>query len=405
MRRVLPAALAALLIAVTAPPSARADTNVTLSGELLQGLVTAVSGSAHVNCATADSGSATYDVEGTATGPYTGTFSETGALTWDASLTNSFTASFTIDSPAGHVTGTKHLELITNTGCVEAAPELDPVVHMLHAVAIARYDATITTPTGTFSDHGSAPVTLVLSVTASGAATGLVEEQFSSDRERSHVELSPMEAVNVVGTTHTVTALVQDFELQPLAGAPVLLTVEGSVSATGRCVTGPEGTCDFTYLGPSAPGSDLITACYDFDNDGTVDAGERCGTATKAWEPAASTPGQASGGGYITNASGNRVVFGFGAQANLSGSSGGCHVFDVAAEVEIRCLSVSLLVIAGTHATFSGEAMVNGVARNYTIDVDDFGDPGALQDTFKITTDNGYGAAGVLTEGNIRVGG
>lgn len=397
--------LAGLLVALGAPSTARADANVTLTGELTQGFVTPLSGSAHVDCATSDSGSATYSVLAPATGPYPGTFSETGTLTWETFLTKTFTASFTIDSPAGHIEGTKHLEVITSTGCVEAAPELFPVVHTLTATAIARYDATISTATGTFSDHGSAPVSLILSVTASGAATGFVQEQFYSDRERGHIELSPMEAVNVVGTTHTVTALVQDFELQPIAGAKVLLTVEGSVSDTGSCVTGPEGTCDFTYLGPDAPGADLITACWDFDDDGIADPGERCGTATKAWELPTSTPGQASGGGYITNASGNRVVFGFGAQANVSGPTGGCNVFDVAAGVDIRCLSVSLVLIAGTHATFSGQAMVNGVARNYTIDVDDFGDPGALQDTFKITTDDGYVAAGLLTEGNIRVGG
>jgi hypothetical protein len=404
MRRATPAVLAGLLIALTAPTLARADTNITLSGELLTGFVTPLSGSAQVNCSTPDSGSATYSVFGTAEGPYPGTFSETGTLTWDAFLIDTFTASFTIDAPGAHIEGTKHLEGIRSTACIEAAPELSPVVQRLDATAVARYDATITTDTGTFSDHGSAPVVLQLDVLASGAATGFVQEPFLSDRERGHIELSPMEAVNTVGTTHTVTAVVQDPQLQPVAGAKVLLTVEGSVSDTGSCVTGPAGTCDFTYLGPDFPGADLITACWDFDEDGTADPGERCGTATKAWEFPTSTPGQASGGGYISVLAG-RVVFGFGAQANVSGPTGGCHVIDQGAGVDIRCLSVSLLLIAGTHATFSGEAMVNGIARNYTIDVDDFGNPGALQDTFKITTDNGYVAAGVLTDGNIRVGG
>jgi hypothetical protein len=34
--------------------------------------------------------------------------------------------------------------------------------------------------------------------------------------------------------------------------------------------------------------------------------------------------------------------------------------------------------------------------------VDDFGEPGIGRDTFKIQTDAGYTAAGVLTAGNIQ---
>jgi hypothetical protein len=71
--------------------------------------------------------------------------------------------------------------------------------------------------------------------------------------------------------------------------------------------------------------------------------------------------------------------------------------------VRIRCLDVSLLTIAGTHATISGEAMQNGLATNYTIDVDDFGNPGALTDTFTVRTDLGYVATGTLQAGNIIV--
>jgi hypothetical protein len=61
------------------------------------------------------------------------------------------------------------------------------------------------------------------------------------------------------------------------------------------------------------------------------------------------------------------------------------------------------LVVAGTHATFFGQADQDGVTTNYRIDVDDLADPGAGMDTFKIQTDQGYVAGGFLTAGNITI--
>jgi hypothetical protein len=213
----------------------------------------------------------------------------------------------------------------------------------------------------------------------------------------------PLEGFNPVGTTHTVTVLVTDSQQLPLAHASILIMVEGSVTETGQCMTGSDGTCQFTYPGPAEPGADLITACHDFDKDNAVDPGENCANGSKVWEESTSTPGTATGGGYLTGPAGNRVVFGFGAEDSQGGPRGGCDVFDLTAGIRIRCLDVSLLAIAGTHATVSGEAMQNGIATNYTIDVDDFGNPGALTDTFTIRTELGYVVTGTLEAGNIVV--
>jgi hypothetical protein len=49
------------------------------------------------------------------------------------------------------------------------------------------------------------------------------------------------------------------------------------------------------------------------------------------------------------------------------------------------------------HATFLGHAEVNGVSRNYRIDVDNLGEPGAGRDTFKIQTDSGSGCVSLST--------
>ena len=69
----------------------------------------------------------------------------------------------------------------------------------------------------------------------------------------------------------------------------------------------------------------------------------------------------------------------------------------------MKCLNATSYAQAVTHATFTGNATVNGVATTYRITVDDNADPGAGADMFTITTGSGYTATGVLTQGNIQV--
>ncbi|MDX6620321.1 MAG: hypothetical protein QOK36_2707 [Gaiellales bacterium] len=61
------------------------------------------------------------------------------------------------------------------------------------------------------------------------------------------------------------------------------------------------------------------------------------------------------------------------------------------------------LVESGTHATFFGNATVNGVATTCRIDIDDNGEPGRARDTFKIQTASGYTVGGIITNGPIQV--
>jgi hypothetical protein len=63
---------------------------------------------------------------------------------------------------------------------------------------------------------------------------------------------------------------------------------------------------------------------------------------------------------------------------------------------------VTSVVITPTHATIIGQAEQDGIATNYTIDVDDLSDQG-LPDTFEIRTDLGYVNGGTLTGGNIHI--
>jgi hypothetical protein len=215
--------------------------------------------------------------------------------------------------------------------------------------------------------------------------------------------LSPANGVNPVGTTHTVTATaVTAGTPQPLGGAVVYFTVAGSVETTGQCTTDATGQCSFTYSGPASPGADLITAYADANGNGVRDATEVEGIATKEWVAAAAEPGQVTGGGRIVSLTGP-VVFGFDAQASNNGVKGNCNVIDVTTRLHVKCRTVTTVVLAGTHATFTGSATVSGVVTDYRIDVDDLGEPGIGRDTFKIQTGSGYSAFGVLTAGNVQI--
>jgi hypothetical protein len=383
------------MVAAAGVPAAQADpdTVATLSGEL-----TTATGTASLNCTSASSGSGSYDVAGTATGPYPGVVEEHATFMFEDGVINTFNATFSIVSGATTITGLINLQIITGSvACanVGGTEQIGPTVFL------ARYQATINAPTGTLSDRGIVGVVLSAEdLPAGGQATVL--EEFRSDREFSKVLVNPVEHVNVVGATHTVTVTVLDDASQPLNSAHALITVTGANAETGQCTTGVDGTCQFTYVGQTE-GVDTITACHDFDNDGELDPGEQCGEGTMVWFSDTSTPGSATGGGFITSAEGNRVAFSFGAEDNVEGPHGGCSVFDTTARIHVRCLGVSLLAITGTQALIQGEAIQEGVATNYTIHVEDFGNPGAVGDTFSITTDLGFSRSGVLEAGNIRV--
>lgn len=216
--------------------------------------------------------------------------------------------------------------------------------------------------------------------------------------------LDPAASTNPVGTSHSVTATVLDQNGQPVQGATVRFAVTGASSTSDSCITNASGQCSFTYQGPQLPGADLISAFADTDSDGAQDPGEPMGEATKVWVLPASTPGQVTGGGQIGHAQGaDEIVFGFNVQSIGNGLKGNCNLIDRGTGIRIKCLDVTTLVQSGTHATFFGRAEINGVVTNYRIDVDDLGEPGAGRDTFKIQTDSGYVAGGVLTQGNIQI--
>lgn len=216
------------------------------------------------------------------------------------------------------------------------------------------------------------------------------------------IALDPVAATNEVGTNHTVTATVTDLG-QPITGVVVRFSVSGSVSAAGSCSTDALGQCSFTYTGPAVPGADLITAYADDDGDAVRDTTEPAAAATKAWTSAAVTSGRITGGGHVLDVTGTgHVAFGFNAKSDGVVFRGDCNVVDRIADIRVKCLDVTSVVVAGTHATIRGNATVNGVATTYVIDVDDLDESGVGGDTFKLVTP-AYATGGALTQGNIQI--
>jgi hypothetical protein len=270
-----------------------------------------------------------YSATGTAFGPYPGTFTETGSVTISATATGTYIngipffqvaslkAYFTIDSPAGQITGTKSLIVPTNTVfglCNDfTTPSLyggSYVTGTFREVCACpdglAYDATIKTSAGLFEDTGSSGLSLV------------------------------------------------DLKLTSVV---------------------PPGS--------AAPGDAFSEV---FVSSGVV--------------PIVSTAGHVTGGGRIDPA----VTFGFNVKSD-GGTKGECTVIDRISGSKIKCTNVTAFTQNGTHASFSGNATVNGAPTVYRIDVDDNAEPGAGSDTFKITTFSGYSASGLLTQGNVQIHG
>jgi hypothetical protein len=98
------------------------------------------------------------------------------------------------------------------------------------------------------------------------------------------LELTPPADTNEQGTSHTVTAHLEDGDGDPVPGVTVFFFVDGANDAEGSDVTDANGDATFTYTGTNS-GADTIEAFADLNGSGFIDEGEPADAASKAWEP------------------------------------------------------------------------------------------------------------------------
>ena len=147
------------------PPSAVAP----LTGETLLASEIGSPGTSSVSgtCNPLGTSNFTFTITGGASGPYPGTFSETGTVTLGGVPGNpfaatSFESAFTINSVAGTVSGTKSLAGFeaTSLGLCGSAAFPTGGADSLRFEGTVSYTATITTPTGSGTDSGDSFVNL-----------------------------------------------------------------------------------------------------------------------------------------------------------------------------------------------------------------------------------------------------
>lgn len=149
------------LAGLSAAGPAQADTTVqSLNGESLvqtgPGLPNGVPVTMY-DCNPSGTSTVTFTATGVATGPYPGTFTETGTVVFGPQApfgtVTSFQAEFTITSVNGTVTGTKTLQ----TDAATAVAFCNHIGGQI--IADLDYTAQITTPSGTATDQGQSYTT------------------------------------------------------------------------------------------------------------------------------------------------------------------------------------------------------------------------------------------------------
>lgn len=171
------AAVAGLLgpTVIGAAASAASPPAPTLTGEYFS----FPSGGIDVSCG--NTGSFSFALSGTAAGPYTGTFTASGTGTVDPLYTlASFTETFTINSPAGQVTGTKTISAPESSGefCYQ-----DPDTFII--TPTTNYQATISTGQGNYTDQGTASSYIAFT---NGAVSDFQESFASSQSQTTLIE-------------------------------------------------------------------------------------------------------------------------------------------------------------------------------------------------------------------------
>ena len=223
--------------------------------------------------------------------------------------------------------------------------------------------------------------------------------------------MSPNPDSNPVDAQHCVTATVTDAFGNPTPNIVVRFSVSGSVTTSGQRTTDANGQATFCYTGPALPGSDVITAYADTNNNSVQDAGEPSDRATKLWVLPQSTLGcMITDGGRITASNGDKSTFGSVAMVSSTApatTSGAQEYQDHGPTTNLNVHSTAVLAVvcSGNKAGVFGTATINGSGSyNYRIDLTDNAEPGAGADKYRIRLATGYDSGEqTLAGGNIQM--
>jgi hypothetical protein len=303
--------------------------------------------------------------------------------------------SFTITGSKGYVPAPVQGVGFCNTNN-EVAAAINPFAGLPGPFGTATYTATINGPSGSTTDQGTSDVAVSDQPNVGrqafneGFLSGAAPPPPPPPPVPATVMLSPAAATDPVGTSHTVTATVDNAGGQPVPNATVDFNVTGSVNTTGSCTTGTNGQCSFIYQGPNLPGQDAITGCAG------PSGGPPCGTAMKTWVLPTSTSGcevKVTNGGWIVAADGDRSTFGGNAKLQAGGAMSGEEQYTdhaAAGNMDVHSLNVLAIVCKKDAFDIYGRARVNGSGSYfYRIEVSD-PDTAGGSDTYGILLSNGY---------------
>lgn len=424
--RRLSALTAVALVMLSLAQAARAQTSAsTLNGETLTrstgGANDAAFQISNLNCAQGGVAGFDFTTSGAALGPYPGTYTETGSVTFQnapGGIILGFSSSFTITSGSTVITGTKQLAPvqpprgINNGGSCQVSQNGNLTITNITMIVAAQYTATVPTAAGTVTETGTSRVfgSRAQAVSDAGAVTAgsySFNETYRNVAQITSFTLAPAAAVNPVGTNHALTATATNASGAGVSGAFVYfdVTADGANVLSTRTQTNASGQATLLYQGPEWPRNDAIRACVDRDDNGRIDPTDPCAAATKEWVFPASTPGSSTGGGQLLDAmtQTDGIVFGFNFKGDAGGPKGSCLVNDKARDTTVKCLEVLSYVQGANEATVYGTAEVNGAPSYFKLVLMDNDTSGAGADVFTIITQSGYAAGGLVTQGNIQV--
>ena len=223
------------------------------------------------------------------------------------------------------------------------------------------------------------------------------------------IAVTPAASTSLTGVDVDLVATVRDASGNPVPNATVTWSTVGAGQlALTETRTNAVGVARATARS-AAPGMQTVTAAN----------GSRASSSVVTWLgvsvpplPApgggASTPGKASGGGWIMHP--DKRTFSVGATYNAGASAPAGHLrYDQGSTTSVRSEAVTRLVRDGNRAIVYGTATVNGQSGyRFQVELVDNGEPGR-SDTFHLTVTKPtnplyrYESGGTLSGGNVQV--